>query len=185
MKSTDELRRDHRVIQGVLAALEGLVQAARRGAPPDAPSLRQALEFSRTFIDACHHRKEERCLFPCLERRGIPREGGPIGVMLAEHQQGRELVQRITAALDAFATTGMGVEGILALCEQYISLLRQHIFKEDNILFAMGDAVLTPADDGGTEACYQGAEADLPAGTHQSMERLATDLQARYPTLTP
>ncbi|MBI3953759.1 MAG: hemerythrin domain-containing protein [Chloroflexi bacterium] len=181
MRPTEELRRDHRVIERVLKALERIVQAAQRGGALDTVSLRQALEFSRVFVDACHHRKEERCLFPCLEGRGIPKEGGPIGVMLAEHQQGRELVRQITAALSAYATSGGSAGDILTLCGAYSALLRQHIFKEDNILFAMGEAVMSPADDGQTETCFQGAEGDLPAGTHQSMEELAAGLQAKYP----
>ena len=43
--------------------------------PVDA--ITKMVAFSKTFVDACHHGKEESCLFPCLEKKGIPREGGP------------------------------------------------------------------------------------------------------------
>lgn len=48
----------------------------------------QIVGFPQTFADKCHHGKEERSLFPALVFAGIPKENGPIGVMLHEHTTG-------------------------------------------------------------------------------------------------
>jgi hemerythrin-like domain-containing protein len=40
------------------------------------------------YADRQHHVKEEDLLFLELEKKGMPRDGGPVGVMLMEHQFG-------------------------------------------------------------------------------------------------
>ena len=71
--AVDTLKSEHRIIEKVLDALE---LAAAREAPPGFYA--RAIDFLSAFADKCHHGKEEDRLFPCLERCGIPREGGPI-----------------------------------------------------------------------------------------------------------
>ena len=57
----------------------------------------RAVDFIRNFADRTHHGKEEDNLFPALEQHGMPRQGGPVGVMLDEHDQGRGLVSTLKA----------------------------------------------------------------------------------------
>jgi hypothetical protein len=56
--------------------------------------------FFRNFADRCHHSKEEDELFPKMVEHGIPKEGGPIGVMLMEHDQGRAFVRGMSEAAE-------------------------------------------------------------------------------------
>ena len=83
-------------------------------------------------------------MFPALEQRGIPSEGGPIGLRMAEHEMGRTYVRAIEQAArrylqgDPIAATGLVQSG-----RSYVSLLRQHIAKEDGMLFPMADRVLS------------------------------------------
>ncbi|MGO9240087.1 MAG: hemerythrin domain-containing protein [Bryobacteraceae bacterium] len=169
----DVLMAEHRVIEGVLRALE------QRMAELDQPPfpydfLTQALDFFRNFADGCHHAKEEELLFPRLEQRGIPREYGPIGCMLKEHVQGRECVARMSANLDA-ARDGAGDarEAVRAAAREYITLLRQHIYKEDNILFQM--AIRALDSDDAAELLARFAEPSNP--------RLSAEVRRRYEAL--
>lgn len=59
-------------------------------------------EFLKVFADKCHHAKEEDVLFPEMEKAGVLRKGGPIGVMLAEHAQGREYVKNIGDGINKY-----------------------------------------------------------------------------------
>jgi hemerythrin-like domain-containing protein len=70
------------VILKVLDCFDLALQQARAGGTASREVFEPFLEFFRGFADKCHHCKEEDRLFPCMEARGIPREGGPIGVML-------------------------------------------------------------------------------------------------------
>ncbi|MGQ9493468.1 MAG: hemerythrin domain-containing protein [Anaerolineae bacterium] len=93
MRATEQLMEEHRAIETVLNILENVCQRLETGKAVDAEHLEHILEFIRIFADRCHHGKEEDLLFPAMEKAGIPREGGPIGVMLIEHVQGRNYVR--------------------------------------------------------------------------------------------
>lgn len=137
-RATEVLTAEHRIIETVLKALEKL---ARAGETSSLGDWSKAIDFLRNFADKCHHLKEENLLFPALEERGIPREGGPIGMMLAEHTEGRGYVRAMAAALESNSRQ--------ILCREataYIRLLREHIMKEDEVLFQMADSVLSAED---------------------------------------
>lgn len=82
-KPTQFLVDEHAVIVRVLDAVEAV--ARRDDDPMDVEFFEKAIEFFACFADKCHHAKEEDLLFPVLEQRGVPRDGGPIGCMLSEH----------------------------------------------------------------------------------------------------
>ncbi|MFZ4726038.1 MAG: hemerythrin domain-containing protein, partial [Paludibacter sp.] len=59
----------------------------------------QIIDFVRNFADKYHHLKEEDVLFMELEKHGMPREGGPVGVMLLEHDEGRNYIKLAAKAV--------------------------------------------------------------------------------------
>lgn len=93
--------------------------------------------FLKIFADKCHHGKEETYLFKELESSGVQNEGGPIGVMLSEHVQGRTHIAQMSQAVES-----LDPEAFNAAALQYRDLLRVHINKENMILFKMADQVL-------------------------------------------
>jgi len=171
------LKQEHRVIERVLDALEH--ELAQRGVTP--AFMWPALEFLVAFADGCHHHKEEEQLFPMLEQRGVPREGGPIGCMLSEHDGGRALMKSMRTSLVALEAGECGAEGdFRSAATQYIEHLRQHIAKEDNVLFVMAERVLS-----GTERAqmadrfYDFERCGDRRGTHDRFVALAKTLQRR------
>ncbi len=173
--ATDDLRADHQVILRVIEVLGDIAESMRHGAEPPLDRIRKIVHFSINFVDKCHHGKEEVCLFPCLEKRGIPREGGPIGVMLAEHEEGRRLARQISEVTDSYSEADRGL--LTQLCEEYVGLLTQHILKENNVLFAMADGVMTDDDQAQVLQDYARVEAGrLPAGGADELRRLADDI---------
>ena len=140
---TTVLREEHQVILKVLDSLEQVLDRSSAANAQNVETLAKYASFFRLFADACHHGKEEDLLFPELEARGIPREGGPIGVMLAEHEQGRAFVRQMHEALPgARAGEAAALDALVSAGRDFIDLLRQHIQKEDDILFMMADRVL-------------------------------------------
>jgi hemerythrin-like domain-containing protein len=146
-----------------------------------------AIAFFRTFTDECHHGKEEAHLFPALEAKGFPRTGGPTGVMLSEHTQGRAFVRGMSAALDAVA--GGQADAAAKFVQNargYIDLLRQHIHKEDHCLFTMVNQVFTDADQQRLREAFAHVESEhMGVGTHEKYLRLAHDLAERYGVARP
>lgn len=178
MRSTQELVEEHRIIEGVLRALARRLDDAGRTHQVPVEFLRNLIAFSRVFVDRCHHAKEERCLFPCLESRGIPRDGGPIGVMLQEHERGRTLVRQIAERLDRYERGDAGVDDVLEPCRRYVELLQQHILKENAVLFPMGYQVMADHDDEQIRQCYEGQEHEMGGGEHARLIGLAEAMSA-------
>ncbi len=167
------LKDEHRVIERVLDAME--VQLPR---PVDAEFFRQAIDFLRNFADGCHHAKEEEELFPVLESVGIPREHGPIGCMLNEHEMGRAFIRVIDANIDAAAQGDATAASTLRQAAAgYIQLLRQHIDKEDNVLFVMADRALGPHEQELMRTAFARADgASSCSSKHQYYVNLADEL---------
>jgi len=147
LNATDVLSNEHRAIELVLTYMEISADRIAAGRSMDTQTLEKCLEFVQVFADRCHHGKEEDVLFPLLEARGIPREGGPIGAMLSDHDAGRRFIAAARENLERFKAGDDSARQPLAeALRGYVSLLRNHIAKEDNVLFAMAHNVLTPED---------------------------------------
>lgn len=175
----EPLKADHREIERVLVALETIADRIERGGEVPVRTLRSAVVFSQTFVDRCHHGKEELCLFPCLEKRGIPKEGGPIGMMLHEHQVGRDFVAKIQDALDRHEQGEKNASELSGLCSDYVAHIRQHIFKEENVLFRMGDEVMRNEDRLSSLSCYEKTEEEkVGEEKHEEMLELAKELES-------
>jgi hemerythrin-like domain-containing protein len=181
MRSTQELIEDHRVVQIVLRALDRQSAEAERTRTVPVEFLRTLVAFSRAFLDRCHHGKEEGCLFPCLERKGIPRDGGPIEVMLQEHEKGRTLVREIAGRLDLYERGAATEDGVLDLCREFSELINAHIEKENEMLFPMGDSVMDADDDRETTGCYEGKEQEIGHGEHRRLVELAERMALMLP----
>ncbi|NLX20762.1 MAG: cation-binding protein [Phycisphaerae bacterium] len=169
---------EHEVILTVLDAVERV--ASRKEAACSTAFYEQALDFLATFADKCHHAKEENVLFPMLEERGIPRHGGPIGCMLHEHDEGRAYLAAIRQALPL---AGQGNQKAHDTIRQqalgYVALLRDHIAKENQVLFPMGDRVTSPADREHLLKKFQCREhGPLPPEAHDHYLALAKELSA-------
>lgn len=176
MGSTDELVHEHRTILRVLGALEGRIREGEETGRLPVGFLRDLLAFSQGFIDRCHHAKEEGCLFPCLDRRGIPVTRGLVEVLLEEHATGRRLVSRIGDLLDRYEAGGAAAGEVLDACRSYVDLLREHVMKEDDVLFPAGEAAMEPADQTAVSGCFADREKALGDDYHPRLHRLAEEL---------
>ncbi len=182
MAATKQLREEHEGINLMRTILEKVTSAGESGQKLDLDHIERMLEFFRVFVDRCHHGKEEDLLFPELEKHGILKNGGPIAVMLTEHGQGRRCIQGM---VDALAGLNRDAPEAATLLRQnamsYVSLLRQHILKEEGVLFVMADKVLSPQED---ETLLQGFEKleveRIGVGKHEEFHRLLYKLQGIY-----
>ncbi len=166
-EATAILTEEHEGIKRVLALIEKSYEKIEKGEalPPD--FLPEILDFIKTFADTCHHGKEEGVLFPLLEKRGIPRDG-PIGMMIMEHAMGRSSVRKSTEALER-GNTKEALEKLL----EYVHLLRDHIVKENNILYPIGNEVLTPEDQDFLEKEFEKIEEEkIGPGKHEAYHQM-------------
>ena len=174
MYASDILKGEHRVIERMLNVLRKIL-----GKEIPIDTINKCLDFIKVFTDKCHHGKEEDILFPALEAKGIPREGGPIGIMLSEHEQGRRYVKAISEAIDLYRRcVEEARERIYENINSYINLLTQHIQKEDNILFPMANTVLNVEENRKIIEDFEGIEEErIGVGKHDEYIKLLEEIE--------
>ena len=181
-KPIDVLMEEHRLIEQVLGSLESCAFAVDGGVTIERGLVADYSRFFRGFADVCHHGKEEEILFQRMIERGFPVEGGPLAVMLHEHTEGR-------ARVSALSQIGQG-EGELADAErktllvnanEFVPLLRQHILKEDRILYPMALRLLTDTELDQMETDFAAFALRLAGdGTEDRLRGLADRLIAAF-----
>ena len=178
MTPTELLMHEHQIILMVLGAAEREAQSIQDTGQIHTGKVEQMVDLIRNFADRCHHAKEEDLLFVRLQERGMPAQGGPIGVMLAEHAEGRRLVKAVAEALpDAAKGDPPAVAAVRDNLVGYTRLLRAHISKEDNVLYPMGDRILTPEDQQWLVKEFDRVEAEeTGAGVHEKYHQMAHEL---------
>lgn len=176
---TQVLMAEHELILQALDALEKKVAAVQAGAAPDRAYFEKAVEFLRGFADKCHHGKEEELLFKRMVDRGFPLQGGPIAVMLNEHDMGRAFIKGIADGAAKIGSDPGAAKRVTENAQGYIDLLRNHIGKENNVLFPMADRVLSAEDQAHLSKEFERFEAEeTGAGVHEAMLKLLQELKA-------
>lgn len=186
MKPTEILSAEHRVIERVLECLLKMADQADDGTL-DVRSAAAAIDFLRTLADGCHHGKEERHLFAALIAKGWPRDHGPVGMMFAEHEEGRALIRGMDAAR-AGAERGdpNAPAEFAAAARGYVDLLGAHIHKEERVLFPMADQALAAKEQAALLAAFETTESqEMGAGTHERMLGIARELSERFGVAAP
>jgi hemerythrin-like domain-containing protein len=140
------LEREHREIDAGIAAF-----TSRRAADQvEAGPLTEAIAALRRHIYL-----EEEFLFPPLRAAGMM---PPVFVMLREHGEMWQVIDALEAALGE----DRGADTVVGLCEELVARLEAHNAKEEAILYAQADAVLT--DEAGANLQAFLASGAMPQG---------------------
>ncbi|MCW0482299.1 hemerythrin domain-containing protein [Gaoshiqia sediminis] len=138
---TNELSKEHqyilKVIDAVMLECDRLVQ----GKDVDENFFQRVISFIQNYADGYHHVKEEDILFKAMLRNMVNTHCNPIPVMLHEHDAGREFVTGMKSALVLYDK-----EALIENARRYGNLLRDHIFKEDNVLYEMAEEALNDSE---------------------------------------
>jgi hemerythrin-like domain-containing protein len=163
----EQLMSEHQLIKQVLTALEERLHQV----PFPADFIADALDFFSQFADGLHHYKEEMGLFPAMVQNGVPLENGPVACMLHEHDEGRGYLKTIRESLPAVRGGSTEAQTRIQLnAAAYIEMLRNHIWKEDEILFQIALRILP-------EAAMKELEAKF---SDPSNAKIAPEVHARY-----
>ncbi len=143
MQATEILMEEHRVIENVLNSLETAANQLSAGQVIPMDFFLKAADFIKDFADGCHHKKEEGILFVALAANGMPHDTGPVGMMLVEHEEGRRFTRAMREGAERVqAGDSTAMSQVIQNSLDYVALLREHIQKEDHILFPMADNVI-------------------------------------------
>ena len=146
-KNWDEyLIAEHEMIERAMAILKEQLQKVQ-DKEHEPVKLSRALDFLLEFGDKIHNTKEENLLFPLMGKRGIPSQGGPLGVMLMEHEAERSLLQQMLMQVDGLRQ--MPADQRLSFRNdglEYLKIRAEHIWKENDVLYPMARKIMQPGD---------------------------------------
>lgn len=132
----NSLKRDHDLIEKVLKTMETTLELLKTGKKIPKEILLPIIDFSENFTNVCHHGKEENSLFPALEKTGMPKNMGPIAVMLMEHEITKKISDKIEKSAKEYLENGDSSK-LQSDIQEYIEHVSQHLWKENNRLFVM------------------------------------------------
>ncbi|MCM0082236.1 hemerythrin domain-containing protein [Geomonas sp. Red32] len=160
------LKHEHQLILRMLSLLEKNANLTEAGKFNDYQFYLDGVDFIRNYADRFHHAKEEDVLFEALIENGMPRANSPVAAMLTEHDMGRAFVREMEEAATRALDGERGLEQtIVDAARGYLELLREHIYKEDNILYPLAERLMPDALRerivAGYRAAEKRAEADL------------------------
>jgi len=182
MKATQQLKDEHEGIKLMLSIMEKISDDLKNGKELKVDHYKKIVDFLKVFADKCHHGKEEEILFPAMTEHGVPNTGGPIGVMLYEHEQGRGFIKEMSKALMEFENGNRdSLNSLISASNNYTDLLRNHIEKENNILFMMADQVLTEPEQSQLFDEFEELEVEkIGLGKHEEYHHLLKELREIY-----
>lgn len=176
--ATESLRKDHDLIEKVVQAMYTTLNLLKSGKKIPESILMPTLDFTTNFTDVCHHGKEEESFFPALEQTGMPRDMGPIAMMLMEHEMTRQIAQKMGVSAKQYLETG-SADALIADISQYIEHMAAHLWKENNRLFMMAEMRLQGMDEKMNSALYEVEQKKLQqlGKTRAHYEALVQNLQ--------
>ncbi len=182
MKATQQLKDEHEGIKLMLNIMEAICNDLEKGKELNIDHFEKILDFIKGFADKCHHGKEEDILFPDLIEHGLQKEGGPISVMLHEHQLGRDHIKSLSSAFNELkGGNKSSINNIISSSGSYIELLRNHIEKENNILFMMTDRVLNEKEQLKIFDDFEKLEIEkIGSGKHEEYHKVLKELKSIY-----
>lgn len=134
-KATQDLRKEHDSILYVLEIVGKMMASDSKKDIEKTEYYKELIYFLKIFADKCHHGKEENYLFEVINP--LHKDEGLIKEMLEEHVEGRQYIALMDEALktkdlDKFNTNAIN----------YSQLLKNHIEKENCVLFPLADKLL-------------------------------------------
>ncbi len=179
--ATDRLRQEHQTIKGALEVAERIAAKMNRDEEVSQEEVDKLMEFICLFVEQCHHSKEEEILFPLLEKKGIPADGGPLGVMLMEHDRARGLIEEMSTAAGNGLTPDAAKRWMQAAWN-YSDLMHDHFYKEEEMLFKMADRVLSQEEQAAIAGAFKLLEDEkIGEGKHERLRSMMEALNAQNP----
>jgi hemerythrin-like domain-containing protein len=170
---------EHKLILRMIDLLEANTRLLGEGKFRDWDFYLDAVDFIRSYADRFHHAKEEDILFKALVENGMPAENSPVAAMLMAHDQGRGYVLKLEEAAGKAKAGELGQAPVIAgNARGYIELLRDHVDKEDTILYPLAERVLPEAMRPAMAEGYAMAEEKAP-GVEEHYRRMVEKYEAR------
>lgn len=178
-----ELQHDHRAIQNVTKAMKAVADALEDGDDVSRDVLRGLTRFVDTFADQCHHQKEEKYLFPLLQKKDVPEIHAKLRTLADEHQTGRAMASEFERSAVAYLSHRPGSRGeLVRAMRQLATLYDSHIEGEERVLLPLVEDTLSPGEQKWLRDKFSEVEWYIGLDVHRNYEVLADSMKHWLPT---
>ena len=149
--ATEDLMREHGVLERLLLIYEEGIRRLRLARGADAGEPRHAANIVRIFVEDYHQKQEESKVFPRLEKAGkaaLAAKLAPLTAILrAQHKAGRDVTDGILKRLDPIPFNMPESRRELAtLMRSFTRMYRPHYAREDTAVFPAFREVVPPEE---------------------------------------
>jgi hemerythrin-like domain-containing protein len=166
-KCIEILTAEHKTMLRIADVLASMSTRTGKEGTYNPEDVEAVLQILRVFGDDCHQAKEEGALFPVFGAVCDPSEYAAVRHMLFEHEQDRSLISGMEDAVHRSNATQFA-----EYARRLATILRNHIYKEDNILFEKINGVLSNDDDARVVRDFEGFDREFQKDQEEMMHRL-------------
>jgi len=156
-KAIEHLRAEHeRMIEAIHAA-DTVADRVLHGEHVDPAVIRDLTEFFMLYVHGIHREKEEDIFFPLLDGTGRhhQNQNGCVGLMLAEHDDSQESFLTMERAAELYLRGSEDAALAWSRAARiYCTHLRMHLRRENEVMFAHAQQVLTEEEDARLVAAF-------------------------------
>lgn len=124
----EDLMQEHAVLERILLIYDEVSRRIDQQTPFDPALLTSAAGIIRRFVEDYHEKQEEEFVFPRLQKAG--REVQLVGVLLHQHERGRQLTDDIVRRAQSSVSPELS-----ALLRGFVRMYRPHAAREGSVLF--------------------------------------------------
>ncbi len=131
----EDLMREHGVLRRALLIYQESAARLRTTAATVLPEpLQKTAKLFRAFGEEYHEQKlEEQFIFPAVQRAGLA--AAYTGVLVAQHQRGRELTDYILSVTANAKIPSASVEPLARVMDSLVRMYQHHAAIEDTVIF--------------------------------------------------
>ncbi len=130
---TEDLMREHGILNRVLLIYEELINQIETNRPFDNKTAQEALQIIYSFIESYHEKLEEDYIFPLFEKAKVEVE--LVTTLRAQHTAGRKITQKLQELCSSKKITAQDRTQIKTLMHEFVTMYRPHEAREDTVLF--------------------------------------------------
>ena len=128
---------EHRLIERMVDLMQAELERAVQGKRPNLIFIDGAIDFAKTYADACHHGKEESILFAKLAlKRLLPEHKRRMDELVLEHIQSRKIITNLEMERERYIKGDAdAVAPILTISKSLAEFYPGHMGKEEKDFF--------------------------------------------------
>lgn len=133
VSTNEDLMREHGILKRVLFAYDEIIRRIRAGQDFPPQTVTDGATIIRKFIEEYHEKLEEDHLFPRFRKAG--KLVDLVTVLLAQHQAGRRVTERILATASGSLKSADDRNRLAHDLEAFNRMYSPHEAREDTVLF--------------------------------------------------